>query len=212
MIIIKNASLQIKKTRILENINVSFEDGYIYGIIGRNGCGKTMLMKCICGFIKVTEGEIIVNNQVVGKDVDFPNSIGCIIETPGFIPYYSGYRNLKILADLNKKTDKVTIFNTMEKVGLNPRLKVSVKKYSLGMRQRLGLAQAIMDNPDILILDEPMNGLDEDGVLQMRNYLLEYKREGKTVILASHSAEDISILCDKVYQMEKGKLVNNSSK
>lgn len=201
---IKNLSLTIKKTEILKKINVSFEKGKIHGLIGRNGSGKTMLMKCICGFIKPTDGEIIVNEKRIGKDCDFPDSVGIIIETPGFIPYYSGYKNLKLLSDLNKKIDNEQIKSAMKQVGLDPVLKRHIKKYSLGMRQRLGLAQAIMENPDILILDEPMNGLDKDGVADMRKYLLNLKAQGKTIIIASHSAEDINILCDTVCEMDKG--------
>lgn len=201
---VKNLCLTIKKTEILKKINISLEQGKIHGLIGRNGSGKTMLMKCICGFIKPTEGEMIVNEKRVGKDCDFPDSIGIIIETPGFIPYYSGYKNLKLLADLNKKISKEQIRSAMEQVGLEPDLKRHVRKYSLGMRQRLGLAQAIMEDPDILILDEPMNGLDKDGVADMRKYLLNLREQGKTIIIASHSAEDIEILCDTVCEMDKG--------
>ena len=142
----------------------------------------------------------------MGKDCDFPQSMGVIIETPGFIPYYSGYKNLKLLAELRGKIGGGEIKNTMHRVGLDPELKRPVRKYSLGMRQRLGLAQAIMENPDLLILDEPMNGLDKEGVADMRQYLLELKSQGKTILIASHSAEDIDALCDTVYEMDKGKL------
>ncbi len=176
----------------------------LHGLIGRNGSGKTMLMKCICGFIKPTSGEIIVDGKQVGKDVDFPKDMGIIIETPGFIPYYSGYKNLKLLAGLNNKIGKDEIKSSMKQVGLDPELKRHVRKYSLGMRQRLGLAQAIMENPKILILDEPFNGLDKDGVKEMREYLLSYKEQGKTILICSHSAEDISVLCDTVHEMDKG--------
>ncbi|MBQ8350112.1 MAG: ATP-binding cassette domain-containing protein [Ruminococcus sp.] len=203
---ITNLNLTIKKTEILKKINISFEKGKIHGLIGRNGSGKTMLMKCICGFIKPTDGEIIANEKRIGKDCDFPDSVGIIIETPGFIPYYSGYKNLKLLADLNKKISKEQIKSAMNQVGLDPDLKRHVKKYSLGMRQRLGLAQAIMENPDILILDEPMNGLDKNGVADMREYLLNLKAQGKTILIASHSTEDIEILCDTVCEMDKGVL------
>ena len=172
---INNVSLKIKKTEILKDINIEFEKGKIHGFIGRNGSGKTMLMKCICGFIKPTDGEIIVNEKRIGKDCDFPDSVGIIR-------------------------------NTMQMVGLDPDLKRHVKKYSLGMRQRLGLAQAIMENPDLLILDEPMNGLDKEGVSDMRKYLLNLKEQGKTILIASHSAEDIEILCDTVCEMDKGVL------
>ena len=203
---INNIDLTIGKTNILKNITVSFDEGKIHGLIGSNGSGKTMLMKCICGFITPTGGEITVDGKRVGKDVDFPKNMGIIIETPGFIPYYSGYKNLKLLAGLNNKISKQEIKKSMEQVGLDPDLKRHVKKYSLGMRQRLGLAQAIMENPKILILDEPFNGLDKDGVADMRKYLLELKERGKTILIASHSSEDIEILCDTVCEMDKGVL------
>ncbi|MCH5196988.1 MAG: ATP-binding cassette domain-containing protein [Oscillospiraceae bacterium] len=206
MIEIKNVDLTIRKTPILKNVSVHFERGKIHGLIGRNGSGKTMLMKCVCGFVKPTSGEIAVDGLKIGRDCDFPKSIGVIIETPGFVPYYSGYKNLKLLADLNKKITSEDIKNTMKAVGLDPELKRHVRKYSLGMRQRLGLAQAIMEDPELLILDEPMNGLDKDGVRDMRQYLLDLKARGKTILIASHSAEDIDVLCDTVCEMDKGVL------
>ena len=206
MIKVENVSLKIKKDMILRDINVEFERGKIHGIIGRNGSGKTMLMKCICGFIKPTEGEITVAGKRIGVDCDFPVSVGVIIETPEFIPYYTGFKNLKLLADIRHKITDEDIRRSIELVGLDPKLKKSVKKYSLGMRQRLGLAQAIMENPDLLILDEPMNGLDKDGVGEMRKYLLDLKAQGKTILIASHSAEDIDVLCDSVVEMDKGRM------
>ena len=206
MIKVENVSLKIKKDMILRNINVEFERGKIHGIIGRNGSGKTMLMKCICGFIRPTEGEITVAGKRIGVDCDFPENVGVIIETPEFIPYYSGFKNLKLLADIRRKITDDDIRRSIELVGLDPMLKKSVKKYSLGMRQRLGLAQAIMEDPDLLILDEPMNGLDKDSVGEMRKYLLDLKAQGKTILIASHSAEDIDVLCDGVVEMERGKM------
>lgn len=203
---VRDINLILGKTQILKDINVTFEAGKIHGLIGRNGSGKTMLMKCICGFIRPTSGEITVNGKRVGRDVDFPEDMGIIIETPGFIPYYSGYKNLKLLAGLNNRIGKDEIRNSMEQVGLDPDLKRHVRKYSLGMRQRLGLAQAIMENPKILILDEPFNGLDKDGVMETREYLLSYKKQGKTILICSHSAEDISVLCDTVHEMDKGRI------
>lgn len=203
---IKNVSLRIGKTDILKSINISFEEGRIHGLIGRNGGGKTMLMKCICGFIRPTAGIITVGGKQIGKDIDFPENMGIIIEAPGFIPYYSGYKNLKLLAGLRGKIGKNEIIKSMEQVGLDPYLKRHVRKYSLGMRQRLGLAQAIMENPDLLILDEPMSGLDKEGVSDMRGYLKLFREQGKTILIASHSAEDISILCDTVCEMDKGML------
>lgn len=204
MIQIKDLNLIIKNKKILENINVSFKQGQIHGLIGRNGSGKTMLMKCICGFVKPSSGKVIVNNQIIGKDCNFPKNVGIIIETPNFIPYYSGFKNLKLLADLNNNISNEDIKKSMERVGLNPNLKLHIRKYSLGMRQRLGLAQAIMENPDILILDEPTNALDKDGVADIRTYLKELKEEGKTIVIASHSTEDIDTLCDTVHEMDKG--------
>lgn len=205
---VRGLSLTIGKTAILNDVTVSLEAGKIHGLIGRNGSGKTMLMKCICGFIRPTRGVVVVDGKRVGKDVDFPENMGIIIETPGFIPYYSGYKNLKLLAGLRNKIGKEEIIQAMERTGLDPKLKRHVKKYSLGMRQRLGLAQAIMEDPDILILDEPMNGLDKDGVEDMRRYLIDLREQGKTILIASHSSEDISVLCDAVYEMEKGVLAN----
>ena len=206
MITVNNLSLTINKTEILKSVSATFETGKIHGLIGRNGSGKTMLMKCICGFVRATSGKVTVAGKEIGKDCDFPESVGVIIETPGFIPYYSGYKNLKLLADLSKKADKQAIYSAMQTVGLSPELKRHVKKYSLGMRQRLGLAQAIMEDPDLFILDEPMNGLDKDGVADMRRYLLDLKARGKTILIASHSAEDIEVLCDTVCEMDKGRL------
>lgn len=201
---VEDVSLTMQKTEILKNINITFETGQIYGLVGRNGSGKTMLMKCICGFVRPTKGSIFVGDKKIGQDLDFIENAGIIIETPGFIPYYSGLKNLMILAGLNKKITKEEVKKTMEQVGLNPKLKRYVGKYSLGMRQRLGIAQAIMEEPDILILDEPMNGLDNQGVEDIRKILLEQKEQGKTIIIASHNREDIDILCDQVWEMNHG--------
>lgn len=203
---VKNLTKKFKASTVLDNVNIAFEKGKVHGLIGRNGSGKTMLMKCICGIVPPTSGEIIVNEKRIGKDVDIPKNVGVIIETPGFIPNYSAFNNLKFLAALNHKIGKHEIRKAIKSVGLNPDDKKHVGKFSLGMRQRLGLAQAIMENPDLLILDEPMNGLDKDGVCDMREYLLALKEQGKTILIASHSAEDIDVLCDTVCEMDKGKL------
>ena len=205
MIKIENVTKKFKENTVLNNVSINFEKGKIHGLIGRNGSGKTVLMKCICGFIPVTSGSITVRNKVIRKK-NTPENIGLIIETPGFLPNYSGYRNLKFLADISGKANKNAIIRSIESVGLDPHSKKHVGKYSLGMRQRLGLAQAIMEDPDLLILDEPMNGLDKDGVKDMRDYLLKLKEQGKTMLIASHSAEDIEILCDTVCEMDKGVL------
>lgn len=205
-IAIKNLTKKFKEVIVLDNVNISFEKGKVHGLIGRNGSGKTMLMKCICGIVPYKIGEIRVNDKVIGKDVDIPANVGVIIETPGFLPNYSGFNNLKFLAKIKNKIGVNEIRNAISSVGLNPDDKKHVGKYSLGMRQRLGLAQAIMEDPELLILDEPMNGLDKDGVKDMRQYLLDLKEQGKTILIASHSAEDIDVLCDTVCEMDKGTL------
>lgn len=191
---------------ILHDIHINMEKGKVYGISGNNGSGKTVLMKCICGFLPVTEGSIRVGGKIIGTDIDFPENIGVIIETPGFLTNLTGMRNLEILAGLKRKISRAEIQETLRKTGLDPELKKSVAKYSLGMRQRLGIAQAIMEDPEFLILDEPFNGLDKHGVEDIRNLLLDLKKKGKTIILASHNSEDIRILCDKVYEMDGGRI------
>ena len=191
---------------VLKNVSHTFEKGKIHGIVGNNGSGKTVLMKCICGFLKPDSGVIYVNHKQVGKETDFPEDIGIIIETPGFLPHLSGTQNLKILASLQKKANALTIRAVLEQVGLNPDMKKPVGKYSLGMRQRLGFAQALMEDPSLLILDEPFNGLDKHGVVHIRNVIKGLREEGKTVILASHNQVDIDELCDTVCEMDAGVL------
>lgn len=208
IIVVENVSKRFGDNLVLDDVSVSFEKGKIHGIIGRNGSGKTMLMKCICGFVPVTSGNITVEGKRVGKDIDIPHNMGIIIETPGFLNSYSGYNNLKFLAGINKKISKDRIVEIMELVKLDPANKKHVGKYSLGMRQRLGLAQALMESPDILILDEPMNGLDQSGVNEMRDILSSLAKEGTTIIMANHNSEDIELLCDTVCEMELGKIKN----
>ena len=189
---------------VLKDVSRSFERGRIHGIVGNNGSGKTVLMKCICGFLIPTEGEVIVNGKRVGKDVDFPPGLGLIIETPGFLPNMTGVKNLEILASLNKKIGLEEIAAAIRRVGLDPLMKKPVGKYSLGMRQRLGIAQAIMEDPALLILDEPLNGLDKHGVAEMRKLIKGLKEQGKTILLASHNQGDIDELCDTVCEMDAG--------
>lgn len=191
---------------VLKSVFHTFEKGKIHGIVGNNGSGKTVLMKCICGFLKPDSGVIYVNHKQVGKETDFPEDIGIIIETPGFLPHLSGTQNLKILASLQKKANVLTIRAVLEQVGLDPDMKKPVGKYSLGMRQRLGFAQALMEDPSLLILDEPFNGLDKYGVVHIRNVIKGLREEGKTVILASHNQVDIDELCDTVCEMDAGVL------
>lgn len=203
---VRNVTKTFKEATVLKDVTVSFERGKIYGIIGRNGSGKTVLFQCICGLIPVTQGEITVLGQSIGDGLKVPKGVGAIIETPGFLPNVSGYRNLYYLASLSGKPDRQRIREVINMVGLDPDSRKHVGHYSMGMRQRLGLAQAIMENPEVLILDEPMNGLDNETVESIRAFLLGQKEQGKTIILASHSKEDISQLCDVVYQMDAGVL------
>ena len=204
MISVENVYMTFGDGYVLTDVSREFDEGKIHGIVGNNGSGKTVLMKCICGFLKPVSGRIFVNYKQVGKDMDFPDNMGIIIETPGFLPNMTGVKNLQLLASLNKKADLDTIKRTIELVGLDPNMKKHVSKYSLGMRQRLGIAQAIMEDPSILILDEPFNGLDKHGVKHMRALLDNLRSKGKTIILASHNQADIDELCDTVCEMDAG--------
>ena len=189
---------------VLKGINRNFEAGKIHGIVGNNGSGKTVMFKCICGFLQPTSGKVFVDGKQIGKDVDFPEDLGLIIETPGFLPNLTGLKNLEILASLKNKIDLKQVAETIRRVGLDPLSRKPVGKYSLGMRQRLGSAQAIMESPKLLILDEPMNGLDKHGVAEMRELFKSLATDGRTILLASHNIQDIETLCDTVCEMDAG--------
>ncbi|MBO5171204.1 MAG: ABC transporter ATP-binding protein [Oscillospiraceae bacterium] len=201
---IKHVTKRYGKIEVLKDVSLTCKAGKIYGLIGRNGSGKTVLLKSICGFVLPTSGEVRVQGQQVGKDVDFPTDIGFIIESPGFLARESGLQNLMHLASIRGKASAEDVRQSMYTVGLDPDLRKPVGKYSMGMRQRLGIAQAIMENPNILILDEPMNGLDNQGVTDIRQVLKQLKASGKTILIASHFQEDIDLLCDEVYEMDAG--------
>ncbi len=201
-VVVEHVAKSFGKEQVLRDVNLTIPPGKVLGVVGNNGSGKTVLMKCICGFMRPDKGKIFVNGQQVGRDCDFPDRLGVIIETPGFIPDISGYRNLKILASLKGRIGKKEIMESLVRVGLDPSMKKPVSKYSLGMRQRLGIAQAIMEEPDVLILDEPFNGLDKAGAARMRALFKELKSQGKSMLLASHNAQDIEELCDDVHDME----------
>ena len=203
-IFLENVTKVFGEQDALKNVSAKFGMGKIYGIVGRNGSGKTVLLKCICGLLHPTVGTVTVNGKIVGKDVDYPENVGFIIETPGFLPRYSGLKNLKYLASIRGRVKEGEIRKYMGLAGLNPDDKKRVGNYSLGMKQRLGIAQALMENPDILILDEPMNALDSNGVEDIRMVLLKMKENGKLIIIASHVRDDIDILCDEVHGMEGG--------
>lgn len=205
---IKNLTKTFGKHKVLDNVSLTVPQKQIIGLVGINGSGKTMLMRCICGFVIPEKGEIVVNGTTIGEKNNFAKDIGIIIEMPGFLPVYSGITNLSILASYSGKKSKEELALLMKKVGLDPEDKRPVRKYSMGMRQRLGIAQAIMDNPSLLVLDEPFNGLDKKGVEEIRKLLINLRAEGKTMILTSHHSEDIRSLCDCVYEMDGGQIVS----
>lgn len=206
IITVDHVTKRIKNAILLDGVDFSVKKGTISGIIGRNGSGKTVLFKCICGFMTISSGSIEVNGKRMKNDGQLLENTGIIIEAPGFIPIYSGLRNLMFLANIKHTISKERIKNVMLKVGLDPSERKPVKNYSMGMKQRLAIAQAVMEDPDILILDEPMNGLDDSGAQEIRKLLLDLKKEGKTILIASHIKEDIDVLCDNVYRMDAGKL------
>ena len=199
-----NISKTFGKQTVLQPLTMGFEEGMIHGIIGRNGSGKTGLMKMILGILQPTTGTVIVGDKRIGKDVDFPESAGAIIETIEFIPYMSAYQNLADIAAMRGNLSKTQIKEVLEMVGLGNVGRKHVSKFSMGMRQRLAIAQAVMESPKLLILDEPMNGMDEKGVEEMRRLILARKAAGTTIILSSHNIEDIRILCDQVYRIDAG--------
>ena len=205
---VDNAVKKFDKYTILDHVNITCNKGEICGIVGRNGSGKTVLFKSICGFVKLNEGTITVNGKVMGKDLRVLKKAGIIIEEQGFLRNKSGMKNLEYLYMINNKRDKKYLRSVMENVGLDPYSRKKVGKYSLGMRQRLAIAQATMEDQDIIILDEPMNGLDNHGVQEVREYLLQLKKQGKTILIASHNREDIDVLCDKVYEMDNGRVIS----
>ena len=204
VIVIDKLTKSFKGKTVLEDVNMRLQEGRIYGIVGDNGSGKTVLLKLICGFMKPDSGTVTVNGKVIGKDSDFPENTGIIIEAPGFLPNYSGMKNLEYLASIRGKIGKEQIESAMKTVGLDPSSKLRVGKYSLGMKQRLGIAQAIME--ELLILDEPMNALDKDAVEEMRKLFLSFKASGKTMLIVSHNEGDISTLCDEVYEFDGARI------
>jgi ABC-2 type transport system ATP-binding protein len=203
----ENVTKQFKKQVVLDHVELQVEKGTVCGLVGANGSGKTVLLKVLCGFMLPDEGEIWIKGKKIGKDVDFPENTGVLIETPYFSPFSSGYQNLKNLAGIQKKIGPVQIRHAMELVGLDSADKKWVSKYSLGMRQRLGIAQALMEDQDLLILDEPMNGLDKQGVADIRDLILKMKQEGKTILMSSHYPQDMELLCDTIYEVDRGKII-----
>lgn len=207
MIEIQHLTKNFGDNTVLQDVTMTLHPGRIYGLVGRNGSGKTMLLKHILGFVYATSGTIRVCGKEIGKEIDMPRNVGAIIENPGFLPEYSAFKNLKLLAAIRGKIKDEEIKEAIRLAGLDPESKKHVGKYSLGMKQRLGLAQALMEHPDILLLDEPLSGLDNDGVKEMHQLLLKQKEEGRLLIVASHSKEDIDVLCDEIFFFDKGKII-----
>lgn len=205
-VVLMNVSKTIGHDDVLKNISATFESGKIYGIFGRNGSGKTMLFRAICGLIKITTGEIHFNDLKLHRDVSYAPNVGVIIETPSFWKEFSGFENLKMLASIQGKITDVEIIESLRRVGLDPQDKRPVKKYSLGMKQRLAIAQGIMENPDLIVFDEPTNALDEEAVQLLRQILIEEKERGAIVLIASHNKDDIRLLADVFMKMESGRL------
>lgn len=201
---ILNYTKRLSHNCVLNNINLTLESGKIYGFTGKNGSGKTMLMRAICGLITPTSGEVKIDNKVLGKDISFPESVGVLIENPGFTSGYSGFKNLKFLAQIQNRINDEEIKKTLRKVGLDPNDKKSFRKYSLGMKQKLGIAAAIMENPKLLILDEPFNALDEETAEKIRKIILSYRNEDHIVILSCHDREELETLCDVLIKIQEG--------
>ncbi len=204
-IIISGISKTIKGTEILKNIDLKLRGGKIYGLYGSNGSGKTMLLRAVAGLIRIDSGSIIINGKQLHKETDFPESIGVVIENPQFWDGYTGFENLKMLASIKKQINDEAIRATLEKVGLDPGDKKTVKKYSLGMKQKLGIAQAIMESPDIILLDEPTNALDKKSTENIRGIIAEEAARGAIVVIASHVEADLDI-CDIRYEMSDGEI------
>lgn len=201
---IKNVSKKFKDIEVLKNVSMTLESGHIYGFVGHNGSGKTVLLKLICAFLEPTTGEILFDGENIIKNKKYPPSTRALIERPSFISELSGKENLELLADIQKKIGEQEIEETIKKVGLEEEKDKRYYKYSLGMKQKLGIAQVLMEDPEILILDEPFNGLDEESAKNIRNILLEEKKKNKLIILATHIKEDMEILCDEMYKFNDG--------
>lgn len=203
---VESLSKEIKGNMILQDINLEFVSGKIYGVIGTNGSGKTMLLRSIAGLIRPTEGSIFVDDKLLHKDISFPPDMGLLIEKPELLNYLTGFENLKYLAEIKQIISEEQIEEYMRKFSLDPKSKKTIKKYSLGMKQKIGIIQAIMEQQKLLVLDEPFNALDEKSVHILRELFMEFRNQGKLIIITSHHAEDIDLLCDEIIHMEEGRV------
>lgn len=209
---VENYTKIIKGITILDNVSITFEAGKCYGLKGKNGSGKTMLMRAVCGLIHPTKGQVIIDGEVLGKDITFPRSVGVLIENPAFISNYTGLKNLELLASIKNVIGTEDIRKTIEAVGLDPDDKRKYRKYSLGMKQKLGIAAAFMENPDIIILDEPINAIDESGVVKVKKLIAEAKERGAVIITACHDAGELEELSEEIICIEEGRIAENDKK
>jgi len=205
-ILLENVTKVIKGNKVIDNVSISFNGGTIYGLKGKNGSGKTMLMRLVSGLILPTNGKVAIDGKVLHKDIKFPPSIGVLIENPSFLKQYTGFKNLKMLGSLSDVTDE-EIETAIERVGLSSEDKRTYRKYSLGMKQKLGIANAIMGEPDIVILDEPINALDEESVYKIKQVLIELKEKGALIIIACHDKEELEYLSDVIYEIKDGRII-----
>lgn len=208
MIIIEQATKKIGRNTVLKDVNLNFKEGTIYGLRGRNGAGKTMLLRAIAGLIKLDSGRILVNNQKIRKEISFPKSLGILIENNNVLPDFTLKKNLQLLAKIKKIATDEMIDDAILRVGLNPNDKRKVRQFSLGMKQRAAIAQAIFEKPDLILLDEPTNAIDVEGVREMRKIFELEKKRGASIILASHNPEDLNVLADEIIVMAEGRVVN----
>lgn len=204
---IQHFTKRIDGTVVLDDISLQMESGKIYGFQGKNGSGKSMLMRAICGLIHPTEGSIKIDEKLMGTDISFPESAGILIENPGFISSYSGLQNLKLIASIKRQVKEEYIKELMERFHLDPADKKAYRKYSLGMKQKLGIIAAIMEMPELIIMDEPMNGLDEESIEILKDMILELKEKGKLIILSCHDSEELLYLADEIFNLKNGKLI-----
>ena len=200
-------SKTIKGITVLDRISLELEGGNVYGVQGKNGCGKTMLMRTICGLIRPTSGSIFLNDEILGKDISFPRRVGVLIENPSFLNGYTGFQNLKMLSDLRDHLSSEKICDTLSSVGLDPADRRVYRKYSLGMKQKLGIAAAVMGDPELVILDEPINAIDETGVQNVRDILHDLKKKGSVIIIACHDREELEQLSDQIFKIEAGRII-----
>lgn len=204
---VENVSKIIKGNMVIDCVSAEFSSGKVYGLQGINGSGKTMLMRLISGLIYPTEGRIVIDGKILGKEIAFSESIGILIENPAFLDNYSGFANLKLLASIQNKIDDKQIYKTLERVGLEPDSRKKYKKYSLGMKQKLGIAGAVMEKPEFLILDEPANALDKEGIERLKKIVQEEKERGALIILSCHDSALLEAMADVIYSMENGRLL-----